>query len=786
MFLGDDFLLRGILRKTLSWLAVALVLVLTSSLSAWAQSDSSSGGKIVRILVEGNQRIEPETVRSYLVVSPGDPFDAESIDVSLKTLFSTGLFADVSILRRDNDLVVRVVENPIINRVDFEYNKSLDDDELNEEIQLRPRIIYTRAKVQEDVQTIIELYRRKGRFASSVNPKIIELPQNRVDLVFEIIEGPVTGVERISFVGNKKFSGGDLRDVVVTAESRWWKLLETNDNYDPDRLAFDQEQLRKFYLSKGYADFKLISAVAELTRDRKNFLITFTIEEGERYRFGTTDFSTTLEQINKERLLRLLNYEEGDRYNADKIDQVVEVVTFAAGAEGYAFVDVRPRISRDRETLKVNINYEIVEGPRVYVERININGNVRTLDHVIRREFRLSEGDAYNKVLINRSRALIRGLGYFQEVEITEEPGSAPDKTVLNVRVEEQSTGELSIGGGFSSTDNFIADFSITERNLLGRGQFLRFRITLSGRRQQIDIRFTEPYFLNRKLAAGFDLFTLRTDFKDVSGFETSSQGIGLRTGFPVTRFSSLGLRYTFRQDDIEVSDELCFLGIISIQVCDQEGTRVTSVIGYSWGMDKRNDPIEPTRGWQVNLSQDMAGLGGSVRYLRSEVGGGIYYGLLPDVVASFRVRGGYTLGWGGKDVRLNDRFFKGGSTFRGFEISGIGPRDLDTDDSLGGEIYGIGTVEISFPTGLPEEFGIKGALFAEFGTVGSLDSSVTLSRPAPFLGIRDDLSLRASAGVSIFWDSPFGPVRLDFAKVFIKEDYDKTESFRFSAGTRL
>ncbi len=762
-------------------LTIAGLLVLFSwTSSSWAQSDFAAGGRISRILVEGNQRIEAATVVSYLVIEPGDDFDPLTIDLSLKTLFATGLFADVAILRRDFDLIVAIVENPIINRIAFENNKALDDDDIVEEIQLKPRIVYTRAKVQTDVQKIIEMYRRKGRFAATVNPKVIQLPQNRVDLVFEISEGPVTGVRKINIIGNERFDDGDLKDVVATAESKWWNLLETNDNYDPDRLAFDREQLRQFYLSKGYADFRVISAVAELTRDREDFIITIAVEEGERYKFGTVDIETELEALNSDALLRLVSFEEGDTYNADQIDEIVESLTFAAGAAGYAFVDVKPRLRRDRDALVIDILFQMAEGPRVYVERININGNVRTLDRVVRREFRLVEGDAYNKILIERSRIRVRGLNYFSEVEVTEEPGTAGDKTVINVQLQEQSTGELSIGAGFSSTDNFIADFSITERNLLGRGQFLRLRLTVSGRRQQIDLRFTEPYFLDRQLAAGFDIFQVRTDFEQESGFKTQSRGIGLRTGFPLTEYSSLGLRYTFRQDDIEVSDFLCTSGIISIRVCDQRGKQTTSVIGYTYTIDKRNDPIEPTRGWEATFSQDFAGVGGSVRYIRSEVGGGLYYGLFEGVVASLTVTGGYIQGWGGKDVRLNDRFYKGGGSFRGFEVSGIGPRDLLTDDALGGKLYGISTVELTFPLGLPEEFGIKAALFADFGTLGQLDDADL----AP--GIVDDLGLRGSAGVSIFWDSPFGPVRLDFGHAFLKEDYDKTESFRFSAGTRF
>jgi len=748
---------------------------------AAAQTRSGCSGTINRILVQGNQRIEASTVTSYTVLQPGDRFDDEVMDLSLKTLFATGLFADVTLGCRGQDLLISVVENPIINRVIFENNKALDDEELQEEIQLRPRIVYTRSKVQEDVQKLLERYRRSGRFAATVEPKIVQLPQNRVDLIYEISEGPVTGVSQIVFKGNKAFDDGDLRGVIATKTSTWWNFFEANDNYDPDRLAFDREQLRKFYLSEGYVDFQVTSAIAELPRDRSKFYITFTIDEGERYNVGEVIVDTSLEALNPEAVRRLIPIADGSVYNADQVDAGVESITFAAGAVGYAFVDVNTSIRRMPETNTVDVVYRIKEGPRVYIERININGNTRTLDRVVRREFRLVEGDAYNKVLINRSRSRIRGLGFFEEVEIEEEPGSGPDKTVINVNVEEQSTGELSIGAGFSSTDNFITDLSISERNLLGRGQFLRLRLSVSGRRQQADISFTEPYFLGRQMAAGFDIFKLLTDFGDESNFETDSQGVGLRIGTPLTEFSSLRLRYTARQDDIEVDDFLCATRQVSIVICSQSGQSTTSVLGYTYAIDKRNDPIEPTRGWQASLSQDVAGLGGSVRYLRSEATAGIFRGLFrKDVVASFTVNGGYIFGFGDEGVRLNDRFFKGGGSFRGFEVSGVGPRDIVTDDSLGGRLYAIGTAELKFPLGLPEEFGIDAAVFGEFGTVGLVDDS------DQFISVEDDLSLRASAGVSVFWKSPFGPVRLDFAAPILSEDYDKIENFRFSAGTRF
>lgn len=769
---------------------VALVAAFAASpmASAPPAAAQTGGGVIQAVLVEGNQRIEASTVLSYLTIGPGDSFDPGAINTSLRVLFQTGLFADVEFERRGSVLVVRVLENPIINRVIFEGNRALDTEQLQEEIQAQPRAIFTRARVQSDVQRLIELYRRSGRFAANITPQVVEQPQNRVDLIFEISEGPTTGVRRINFVGNEAFSDRRLRGEVLTTESRFWKFFTSNDNYDPDRLEYDRELLRQYYTDRGYADFRVVSAVAELSPDQEDFYITFVLDEGERYQFGEITVTTTLDILNEDALRSLVPIRDGADYQSSRIEDAIDALTFAAGSAGYAFVDVRPRVERNRAERTIDIDFELREGPRVYIERVDVVGNTRTIDSVIRREVQLVEGDAFNRVLINRSRNRIRALGFFGEVEITELPGSAEDRAVLQVAVEEQPTGELSFGAGFSSVDAFLFDLSVTERNLRGRGQFLRFRISASSSRQIVDIRFTEPRFLDRNIAAGFDLFNTRQDFIDEASFETNSTGGSVRFGFPVTESASLGLRYTLRNDDISV-----FSGA-SEPIQLQAGTRLTSVAGYTLNWDRRNDPIFPTRGFDVAFSQDLAGIGGDVRFLRSELSGGVYRGLLPSVVASLSGSAGYTAEWGGDEVSITDRFFKGGATFRGFETAGIGPRvvlvDSDTGeiattgDALGGQFYAIGAAELNFPLGLPEEYGIRGSLFTEFGTLGVLDDNVNVTTANS--EIRDDLSLRASAGVSIFWRSPFGPIRFDFSEVLSQEDYDKTETFRFSTSTQF
>ena len=772
-------------------ISVALIAVATGpmprahaqQLPAAPEAGVATPGLFVEnIRVEGNQRVEPETVRSYMSVREGQTTDPKQIDEALKILFATGLFADVSIRQSGSDLIVTVVENPIINRVAFEGNYRIDDDDLSSETELKPRVVYTRARVQSDLQRIIELYRRKGNFAAAIEPKIIQLPQNRVDLVYEISEGPQTGVASIKFVGNKAYSDGDLRSEIATSESAWWKFLATNDNYDPDRLTFDRELLRRFYLVNGYADFRVLSSVAEMAPDGSEFFITFTVEEGELYTFGEIDVQTELERLDAEELRALIDIEDGDDYDASRIDDAVDALTFAAGTEGYAFSDVRPRVRRDRENRKINITFRVDEGPRVYVERININGNIRTLDRVIRREMRLAEGDAFNRVLLTRSRDRIRSLGLFGNVEVTEEPGSNEDMTVINVDVEEQSTGELSIGAGFSSDSGPIGDLAIIERNLLGRGQFLRLRLSLSGDQQQIDLRFTEPYFMGRNLSAGIDLFGTESDYQDESGFDFQRTGAGVRFGFPMSEFSSLQLRTSYVREEIKNVSSTA-----SLSVLGSEGVFDSNLVGYTYSVDKRNDPEEPTGGYSFFFDQSAGTPLGDITFLASELGTAFYYGFNDDFIAQLRLDAGHVFGYNGQDVRLNNRFFKGGASFRGFEPSGVGPRDVTTDDALGANAFAIGTLQMTVPLFLPEELGIKGAFFTDFGVVGTnddVDQLLIFNGVITRSQIEDDLAFRASGGFSLFWESPFGPVRVDLANAFIKEDYDKEQFFRFSAGT--
>jgi len=763
------------LRGWIAALAVAVGLAITVGpvhMRIAAAQEIFTGEPIRAIRIEGTQRIEPQTVRSYMQLDAGDPFSADLIDRALKNLFATGLFADVAFRREGDTLIVQVVENPIINRLAFEGNDRIDDETLEAEVQLRPRVVFTQTRVQSDARRILEIYRRSGRFAATVEPKVIPLEQNRVDLVFEINEGPVTRVERIDFVGNEAFSDGTLRGEILTQESAWYRPFSTTDTYDPDRLTVDREALRNFYLKEGYADFRVISAVAELSPDRESFFITFTVDEGERYRFGDVNISTTLRDLDPETLRDDITTKAGDWYDASKVEASITALTDAVGELGYAFVDVQPRLERDRENKVINLTYDIQEGPRVFIERIDISGNVRTLDKVIRREFRLVEGDAFNTARLRRTRQRIQNLGYFSRVDIRTVPSDSPDKTVIEVDVQEQATGELTFGIGFSTAEGPLADVGLRERNLLGRGQDLRLNFTLSGRRSQIDLSFTEPYFLDRPLAAGIDLFRTEIDRRE-SSFDEKNLGGGFRFGYDITEYLRQTVRYTLSQNEIvDVDDDA------SLAIRQQEGETISSVVGQSLTYDRRDNRFNPTEGYYLNLRNDVAGLGGDVKYLRTRVGAAYYLPLTDDLIASVSGEVGYIFGFGGEDVRITDAFFLGGNSLRGFATAGVGPRDVNTDDALGGNTFAAGSVELSFPLGLPEEYQIRGRVFTDFGTLTDTDTDVP--------GVRDDASLRASVGTGITWHSPLGPLALDLAFPVAKEDFDEEEVFRFSIGTRF
>ena len=774
----------GLLRVVfLALLGLGIVVASGMGRDAAAQT-IASGEPIQQVVIEGNQRIEADTIRSYMEVNPGDPFDAGKVDKALKNLFATGLFADVNFRRDGDNLVVTVVENPIINKLAFEGNDRIDDDQLKNEVQLKPRQVYTQTRVQADVKRILDLYRRSGRFAATVDPKVIKLDQNRVNLVFEINEGDVTQIERIDFVGNKQFSDGDLRDQIVTKESAFYRILSTTDTYDPDRLTVDKENLRKFYLSEGYADFRVISSVAELSPDQEAFFITFTVEEGERYKLGKVDIKTTLKDLNPESLRSDITTTQGDWYDASKVDDSVQALSDHVGSQGYAFVDVRPRIDRDAKNHVLNLTYDIQEGPKVYVERIDISGNVRTQDKVIRREFRLAEGDAFSTAKLRRTEQRLKNLGFFETVDITTVPSTSPDKTIIKVKVKEQSTGQLTFGAGYSTSLGPLGNIGLRERNLLGKGQDVSADITISGVRSSGSISFTDPYFLDKNVSAGVDLFFRRLD--PGSNLENQA-GYALRMGYDLTEYLRQTLSYQFRADDIyHVKNKA------PQAIHNEVGYKFYDIIGSKLALDRRDSQFDTRSGYFLTLDTQMAipGLASeltnrkSVKYVSGTLQGGYFYPMTGSVTLSATSEVGYIQPLFGDYLHYPDGFFLGGSdSLRGFDTHGVGPREAGARKkygSIGGQFLWDGTLQASFPIGLPEEYQIRGRVFSDFGVLTGTDPKNNDVK------INDDGSIRASAGFGLTWVSPFGPLAVDLAYPVVRKSEDQIQYFSFSFGTNF
>lgn len=737
-------------------------------------AEAQAQGVVKEIRVNGVQRVEPATVLTYLDLRAGEAANEEDINRALKNLFATGLFADVS-LRRDGDvLFVDVIENPVINQIAFEGNKRIEDNELQAEISLRPRQVFTRPRVQNDVSRIYEVYRRSGRFAANIEPKVIRLDQNRVNLVFEIDEGDVTKIEGIRFVGNKTFDDDQLRSELSSKEDRWYRFMSSDDQYDPDRMQYDQELLRRFYTKEGYADFRVVSAVAELDPDRDGFYLTFTVEEGPRYRIGQVAIDSALRGFDGNALRDNVQVLPGQWYNSEAVQETVDSMTDALGDMQYAFVSVRPDLERNIAAQTVDVSFFVDESPRVFVERIDVHGNVRTIDKVIRRELLLVEGDPFNRSKLSRSEQRIRNLGFFEDVVIQTLPGSAPDRTVIDIAVTEQSTGEISIGAGFSTQDGPLADLRLRERNLLGKGQDLLFATTVAGERTEFDVSFTEPYFLDRDLSAGLDVFHITRDLQDESSYDQRRTGGAVRMGYPLSSKIRQTWRYRFERNEIKNVDVDA-----SRFIRDQEGERDTSAVSQRLTYDDRDSVLFPTEGLYSWLDTEGAGLGGDAKYISGKLGSSYYYPLYKRKVV-FNLLGelGAIHGISDKDVEINERFYLGGNTLRGFESAGVGPRDAATDDSLGGNLFYRGTAELTFPVGLPEELGVAGHAFTDFGSLWDVDERGS--------GIQDDNTIRATGGLGVSWRSPMGPVRADVAMPYADEEYDRAEVFRFSFGTRF
>lgn len=727
---------------------------------------------VSNLVVQGNQRVEPETVRSYLESDADGGFSQDALNRSLKRLFDSGYFADVKLHVQGDTLVVQVVENPVVNQVQIEGNSEVSDEILKPELSLKPRVVFTQGRLKNDVERLQTIYRLKGHFAAHISPKIIRKDQNRVDVVYEVDEGKPTKVSKIFFIGNKQFSEGKLEETIQTKESRWYRFFTSDDNYDPHRLDYDKELLRLFYLQHGYADFKVKSAVAELTPDKKEFFITFTIDEGKRYQVGTVNVDSKVPKVEGSELLSAVTFASGDWYNNKEVEKSVDALTDAVGRRGYAFVDIQPNLQRNEQTGLLDITFEIQEGPKVYIDQIRITGNVRTDDDVIRRELMFYEGDAFNSDKLKRSERKVRNLGFFKDVKISREPSTFPDKVTIVIDVEEDRTGELSLGGGFSTSDGPLGDIRFAEHNFRGRGQDLSAGVVYAKRRQEFDISFTEPYFLDRELAAGIDLYRITQNKYFNQTFDQKVYGTTLRLGYNLAEDLLQQLTYTVRRD--EIGD---VKGDSSQFIKEQKGKTTLSEVGQTITYDKRDSRVNPTQGYMMGFSNQFAGLGGHVRYLKNSIFAAYYYSLMDDWVFELNGRGSLMDGMG-KKVRVVDRYTLGGDSLRGFETSGVGPRDKATNDPLGGLRSYSFTAELTFPVGLPNEFGLKGAVFSDAGSV--------FHSGDPKDKVRDLNKMRVSAGVGLRWRSPIGPIKIDIAKAIRKDTKDKTQIVSFGMTTRF
>jgi len=669
-----------------------------------------------------------------------------------------------------------VLENPLVNRVVFEGNKQIDSKRLEEITQLKPRAIYSPARVQADVQALQGAYRARGRFTTQVKAELIQRDQNRVDVVYVVTEGEKSKISKVAFVGNERFNDGDLQAVISTKKSAWWRFLSTADSYDPARIDVDRDLVRRFYLSRGYADVQITSAVAELTRDQRDFVITFTVFEGPQYDFGTVDLALQAEAegLDVSSLQAVVPLKEGELFNAKRVDATTDALIDALGSKGFAFLNVRPNYTKREAERKVDITYAITPGPRVYINRINIEGNNRTRDNVIRREMRLAEGDAFSADKIKRSQDRLTYLGFFEKAEIERAESDQPDRLDLNVKVKEQSTGEFNIGAGFSTYDGFLTTANIKERNFLGRGQEVGVDYSLSQRQQNFNLSFTEPYFLDQPLAFGVDAFNTRTDFQDEAGYDTSVNGGAFRLGFPLNEFTRNDVRLGYKETKIEG------VGASANQfVRAEERDRQSLSLGNTWSYDTRDSLINTTRGTRLSVGAEYAGFGMNTSYLRGNLNGSYTKSVWEDWALTFAGRAAVIEPLSGK-LPVYEHFLGGGQdTLRGFEYGGIGPRDRVTRDALGGK-YMIGhNIDLVFPiSNALNELGIKGVLFTDGGLVTDFDTTSG--------GIIDDKTYRITAGTGVNWRSPIGPLRLQFGFPLVKGETDRSQVFSFAVGTRF
>ncbi|GAA0301774.1 outer membrane protein assembly factor BamA [Rhodovulum strictum] len=726
--------------------------------------------------VTGNQRVDASTILSYAGIARGEAVSAARLNDAYQAIAASGLFERVELVPRGNTLVISVTEYPTINRIAFEGNSRIKDDDLATIIQSKSRRVYSPSMAEADAAAIVAAYEQQGRLAASVTPKIIRRSENRVDLAFEIVEGAVVEIERISFVGNRAYSEGRLRRALGTKQAGILRRIIRSDTFIADRIEFDKQVLRDFYTSRGFVDFQVLSVAPELTRNRDGYLLTFTIREGQQFRFGQITTVSDLAEVDADEFQRAANIRPGQVYSPLAVENTIARMERLATRKGLNFIRVEPRVVRNDRDLTLDIEFAVTRGPRMFVERIDIEGNATTLDRVVRHQFRTVEGDPFNPREIRESADRIRALGFFSRADVTAREGSAPDQMVVNVDVEEQPTGSLSFGLSYSEVDGPGAAIAFTETNFLGRGQLLSFRIDTGTDNSTSRLVFAEPAFLGRDVRFRFSALYAETDGRFNSRFDTRQIEISPSLQFPLSESSRLELRYTLGESNIRRYEGNAQI----IQDDADRGALTTSKIGYSYSYDSRRNGLDPNSGIRLEFNQDFAGLGGDLEFIETTALIGAQTMVWnEEITLRAEFEGGVLSMLGNQDSRLLDRYFLNGK-IRGFEGNGIGPRDLSTPDNeaLGGTMFAVARFEAEFPLGLPEEYGIKGGLFADVGSVWNLDNNLS--------GVDDSFSLRSAVGVSIYWNTPIGPLRFNFSEAVKKKDYDRTQNFDLTISTRF
>lgn len=758
---------------TLTFLAAFLCASLFFTKHSFSQNlDKKSWEKFITI--KGNERIDDQTIISYLDLKGLKKNSRQAFDASIKRLHESDFFLEVKIYRENKKIIVELKENPIVSEIKFVGNKKLEDDALKSELELKKRGIFTKAKLQSDLKRINEIYLKSGRFLTKIDPKIIQRNQNRVEIIFDIFEGKKAKIKNIYFIGNNAFSDPDLLDEISTKKSQWYKFLSSSDTYDADRVEFDKEKLRRFYGSKGYADFAVISAIAQISPKKDSFFITFLLEEGIKYRMGKIEIVNYIEKFDADILQKDILIKSKKFYNSDLIEKSVDRMVETLSEKSYAFANVEPVLKRDRENQIIDIDFVIRETPRIYINQIKISGNTRTMDKVIRRELRVREGDPYNINKINRSKQRLENLGFFESVDLKTTRIAETDKVNLEIVVKEKKTGELTLGVGYSTVNKVTLNTGIKERNLGGTGQELGLNLQKSYSQFSGEVNYTRPYFTGRSIDVGFDLSKYQQNRRNTLIYDQNSDSVTFRGRYSISEFLSHQVYYRFSNQTINNIDSSASIGIQNLA-----GSYLSSSIGQSLLYDRRDNSLNPKSGYYISFSQEFSGLGGDIKTLKHEASAGYYIPTFSeDYILKFLGRGGMIEGLG-QDVRSNYGFFLGGNNFRGFQYAGLGPRVISDGSAIGGKQYYVGTVEFMFPLGLPKDLGINGILFTDNGTLKGVDAISQQST-----AVADSSSLRSSYGFSIAWASPLGPIRLDFSRVAKKESYDRTQNFRFSFGT--